>query len=795
MKRIAIVFVITMLFVAAAAAQVPRTISYQGVLRATDGSVAPEADYSITFGIYDDPTGGTLLWSETQVIHVTAGIVDATLGEVTPLSISFDEQYWLGIAVDGGAEMSPRTRLSTAPYAVCAEEVMGATNLVPSSGSVGIGTTTPGAVLHILHDANGVAGVRIQNPNTGANSVERLDFTDENGEVCGIAVFDDDHVSYASRMNIFNNRPGGSMHLIAGGGGVSIADDGNVGVDLVDPLERLDVDGAIRIASTGDLHAGTIRWTGSDFEGCDGSTWHSLTGGSGGGLPSGSANQTLRHNGSNWVASSLLSNDGGGIGVGTTSPDYPLHVVSPEIRPLMIEGTAGGAWALLSIDGSSGSLPGVEYRRSGTVRAYEYVGAGNEYRLWVGGDVRLVVDDADGDVGIGVTAPNAPLHLAGLNWDLDSTEGDLKIGDDTYRLKIGMATGGMGAGSAGIRVQGGLERLFLGAGSEEVMEITTGGTVRVGSSVLSGKIDVHRDGGPYQFLRLHTDAFGGRLEVFDETDNAAVLATADNSGAGGYLAVARNAATIAGIELNGNWGTTEEPRLTVTGSSQTASIRMDLAGNASVLLPVDAIGSAEMHDEPGVASYGANLGYTLAGGLETMLSRTITVPAAGYVMVVGSCQPRASHTTGTDSYMDVGVSDDPASLPSNQDLEFRVPAAAATGLYSIPVTATGLFSVTTGSHTFYLLADENAGNFSVFDEQLTLVYLPTAYGTILQPALAAGEASDDDATRRPALGAADVEGERGESIAANRDRVERELAALRAEVEELRRLAEEERKR
>ena len=794
MRRIAIIAAIVLALAAASAAQVPRKISYQGILKGAGGVVAPEGDYSLAFSLYVASSGGTPVWSETQVVHVTAGILDATLGAVTPLAIPFDREYWLGIAVDGGPEMSPRTLLTAAPYAICAEEVTGSANLFPSSGSVGIGTTIPGAELHVLSDVNGVASIQIQNPNTGANSVERLDFTDENGEVCGIAVFDDDHVSYPSRMNIFNNRPGGSMHLIAGGGGVSIADDGKVGVDRSAPLERLDVDGAIRLGSTSDTNAGTIRWTGTDFEGCDGSTWHSLTGGSGGELPPGAANQTLRHNGSDWVASSLLSNDGSEIGVGTTSPDYPLHVVSPEIRPVMIEGTAGGAWALVSIDGSSGSLPGIEYRRSGTVRAYEYVSAGDDYRLWVGGDVRLVVDDTEGEVGIGVAEPNAPLHLAGLNWDLDGTEGDLKIGDDTYRLKIGVATAGLGAGSAGIRVQGGLERLLLGAGSEEVVEITTGGLVKVGSDLLTGNIDLYRGGVGTPVLETGSDSNGGRIDIRDENDHAVVMVSADGSGTGGFVRVNRNDSNI-GIELNGHWSMTEEPYVNIYGSARSASFRMDQAGDASVYLPASSIASDEMLDEPGVASYGLNIGLTLAGGLETVLSRTITVPATGYVMVVGTCQPRANHTTGTDSYMDLGVSDDPASLPSNQDLEFRIPSAAATGLYTIPATATAVFTVAAGAPTFYLLADENLGNFSVFDAQLTLVYLPTAYGTVVEPAVALGAVSDDAAPPAPALGAAEIERERSESIAGERERVDREIAAMRAEIEELKRLAEKERKR
>ncbi len=47
---------------------------------------------------------------------------------------------------------------------------------------------------------------------------------------------------------------------------------------------------------------------------------------SGGSLPSGSSGQTLRHNGTSWIANSTLYNNGTNVGIGTSSPTYKLHV-------------------------------------------------------------------------------------------------------------------------------------------------------------------------------------------------------------------------------------------------------------------------------------------------------------------------------------------------------------------------------------------------------------------------------------------------------------------------------------
>ena len=78
---------------------------------------------------------------------------------------------------------------------------------------------------------------------------------------------------------------------------------------------------------------------------------------------------------------------------------------------------------------------------------------------------------AAGGVGIGLADPDSPLHVLGGNWDLGSTEGDLKIGNDTHRLKMGVALGGGGAGTSRIRSVGGQNSLILGSGANDVLTI------------------------------------------------------------------------------------------------------------------------------------------------------------------------------------------------------------------------------------------------------------------------------------------------------------------------------------
>jgi len=102
-------------------AQVPQTMSYQGLITDANGNPVIDGNYTITFTIYDtDPaagaTGKSNIWQETQTVQVAGGIVNVLLGKVNPLTIDFDKQYWLGIALGTEPELTPRTQLTSSPY-------------------------------------------------------------------------------------------------------------------------------------------------------------------------------------------------------------------------------------------------------------------------------------------------------------------------------------------------------------------------------------------------------------------------------------------------------------------------------------------------------------------------------------------------------------------------------------------------------------------------------------------------------------------------------------------------------
>ncbi len=110
------------------------SLGIQGILKKANGNAVDDGPYSLRFRLYEQAEGGTHIWEETQPsVDVVGGIYTATLGLLEDLDIPFDTTYYLGVSVGSTSEMSPRIRLTTAPYAL---SLIGNTNQFPSSGTV-----------------------------------------------------------------------------------------------------------------------------------------------------------------------------------------------------------------------------------------------------------------------------------------------------------------------------------------------------------------------------------------------------------------------------------------------------------------------------------------------------------------------------------------------------------------------------------------------------------------------------------------------------------------------------------
>ena len=225
---------------------VPDFLNHQGRILGADANPLTGVS-DVTFSMYTSETGGSSEWSEVISVAFDDGYYSVTLGESTSLSVDTLDQnsLYLEISIDG-AEFAPRHKLTAVPYAVVSGEAQSVKGPVyKTDGSTVI-------------DGDGVwQGTAIQytdltgTPSGTANQI--IKFIDEN--TLG------DSVIYES-------------------------DDGKIGIGTTDPAVQLHLTGAVAVGdSSGDCETGmegVIRWSGSAFEGCDGTEWISLSGGSGG---------------------------------------------------------------------------------------------------------------------------------------------------------------------------------------------------------------------------------------------------------------------------------------------------------------------------------------------------------------------------------------------------------------------------------------------------------------------------------------------------------------------------------
>ena len=105
-------------------AQVPEKLSYQALLTDSEGNPVATGNHVMTFHLYTAPTAADPVWSESQSVAVSNGVLNVILGSIEPFNFDFDRPYWLGITIGSNPELTPRIELTSLPYALNARSVV-----------------------------------------------------------------------------------------------------------------------------------------------------------------------------------------------------------------------------------------------------------------------------------------------------------------------------------------------------------------------------------------------------------------------------------------------------------------------------------------------------------------------------------------------------------------------------------------------------------------------------------------------------------------------------------------------
>jgi len=195
---------------------------------------------------------------------------------------------------------------------------------ISASGNIGAGTTSPSAALHIARTAADGASIRLQTTNSTANG--SIQWANSANSIIALI---------GSNYNVSDSA--GGLEFIAGGTTTRmfISSSGNVGIGTTTPVDKLEIEGNIRIRTGNSL---TLRNATND------STAAIYNAGG-----SASSNIYLA------VGPSPTMTIGSNVGIGTTSPSYKLDVAGnfravSGVESLTLFQTSGWATNYLKSD-------------------------------------------------------------------------------------------------------------------------------------------------------------------------------------------------------------------------------------------------------------------------------------------------------------------------------------------------------------------------------------------------------------------------------------------------------------
>ena len=253
MKNFALLLLISLGLTTLMTAQ-QATLSLQGIIKNADGSAVEDGTYEITFNLYPDANSASV-WTETQTdVDVKGGIYSALLGSVSGLPSFRQSSYLLGVSIEGGIELQPRSQLTAAPFAL---SLIGDDNIFPNDGNVGIGTTSPSTNLEVdgtakVTDLEVGGTVEIDNKMSIGNATTAYALA-----VKGLAGNSNwlEFIDAGGSSEWLINHKGGGLNFAETGIAdyrLYLDDGGNVGIGTDDPLSKLHIIGGSDAGLSGD---------------------------------------------------------------------------------------------------------------------------------------------------------------------------------------------------------------------------------------------------------------------------------------------------------------------------------------------------------------------------------------------------------------------------------------------------------------------------------------------------------------------------------------------------------------
>jgi hypothetical protein len=311
-------------------AAVPLKIVHSGRLMNSQG-IPVNGNSKIEFRIYDDPTAGTLKWSEVQnPVPVTNGIYSVAMGSNTAIGVTvFDgtDRYletWVN-----DEKLSPRVPLSSVAHAYLSEKAyyLTGSTICTVNGNVGIGTTNPGGLLDVGISFFTSPGAITIKPQSGANNGGNLYFT---GAGSNKYFYIDNN---AGRLRIITQDTVGESEKL------TVLNNGYVGIGTSNPVGHFATRRALIIADTTNDAVLELWGTAS------GKAYMQSVAGNAyiGNLAKGSGNGFTQLFYGDGIVSLTIKGADGNVGIGITNPGAKLEAANIKIgEGLEVDGYTPG---------------------------------------------------------------------------------------------------------------------------------------------------------------------------------------------------------------------------------------------------------------------------------------------------------------------------------------------------------------------------------------------------------------------------------------------------------------------